>query len=211
MRDRLHSMRGHHTTKVTKEHTMGLLDSVLGQVLGSAAQQQPRDAGHQDGGTNAGGLGGLGGLAGALGGLLANDGGHGGLGGLVNKFEHAGLGDVIGSWIGKGDNAPISGGQLGSVLGDNVVGGLAQKLGMNASTLLPLLASMLPMLIDRLTPHGRVPEQGLGDLSELGGAGGAFEGFAPQDGTPDAAASGSAMPGSENELLAQLSALLPKR
>lgn len=142
---------------------MGLLDSVLGQVLGGAMQQQqPQGA---PGGL--GGLGDLGSLAGALGGLLANNGSQGGLGGLVSKFEQAGLGDVIGSWIGNGENAPISGGQLGNVLGSDVVSGLAQKLGMNAQTLLPLLAALLPQLINHLTPQGQAPAQGLGDHDDL--------------------------------------------
>ena len=100
---------------------MGLLDSLLGQVLGGA-QPQPQE----------GGLGYLGGIAGALGGLLANNGEHGGLGGLVSKFEQAGMGDVINSWIGKGENAPISGGQLQDVLGSDVISGIAQKLGVNS-------------------------------------------------------------------------------
>jgi uncharacterized protein YidB (DUF937 family) len=136
---------------------MGLLDSVLGQVLGGAQEQQPQ----------AGGLGGLDGLAGALGGLLANNGEQGGLGGLVSKFEQAGLGDVIGSWIGKGENAPISGGQLQDVLGSDVISGIAQKLGVNASTLLPMLATLLPTLIDQLTPHGKAPTEGLGNQDDL--------------------------------------------
>ena len=124
------------------------------------------------------------------------------------------MGDVIGSWIGKGENRPVSEGQLGNVLGGDVVSGLAQKLGMNAGTLLPLLASLLPMLIDRLTPHGQVPANGLGDLSELGGAGGGFGAFGRGDEGADATpSSGStqATPGSESELLASLSALLQKR
>lgn len=145
---------------------MGLLDSVLGQVLGGAMQQQ-QPPGAPGGLGGLGELGGLGGLAGALGGLLANNGAQGGLGGLIGKFEQAGLGDVIGSWIGRGDNAPISGGQLGDVLGSDVVAGLAQKLGMNAQTLLPLLAALLPQLIDHLTPHGQVPAQGLGNHDDL--------------------------------------------
>ncbi len=139
---------------------MGLLDSVLGQVLGGGAQQQPQGGG-------LGGLGDLGGLAGALGGLLANNGTQGGLGGLVSKFEQAGLGDVIGSWIGKGENAPISGHQLNDVLGSDTIASIAGKLGINAQTLLPLLATMLPALINHLTPHGQVPAQGLGDHDDL--------------------------------------------
>lgn len=132
---------------------MGLLDSVLGQVLGGSTPQQPQ----------AGGLGGLGdpgSLAGALGGLLATNGAGGGLGGLVEKFGQAGLGNVIGSWIGKGENAPISGDELHNVLGSDVVSGIASKLGVNVTTLLPMLATMLPSLIDKLTPHGQLPEQG---------------------------------------------------
>src|SRR3954463_14078695 len=105
----------------TKETAMGLLDSVLGQVLGGAAQQQPQGGG-------IGGLGDLGGLAGALGGLLANNGGAGGLGGLVSKFEQAGMGDVIGSWIGKGENQPVSGGQLENALGSDTIASIASKL-----------------------------------------------------------------------------------
>lgn len=143
---------------------MGLLDSVLGQVLGGSGspQQQP--------GGGAGGMGDLGALAGALGGLLGNNGSLGGLGGLVNKFEQAGMGDVVGSWIGKGENAPISEGQLGNVLGSDVVSSIASKLGVNAATLLPMLVTMLPALINQLTPQGKVPEEGLGNSNDLLGS-----------------------------------------
>ncbi|MGJ7613006.1 MULTISPECIES: YidB family protein [unclassified Variovorax] len=146
---------------------MGLLDSVLGQVLGGAAQQQ------QPQGGGLGGLGDLGGLAGALGGLLANngaEGGLGGLGGLVSKFEQAGMGNVINSWIGKGENQPVSGDQLQNALGGDTIAAIASKLGINAQTLLPMLATMLPALIDHLTPHGKVPEQGLGTQEDLLGS-----------------------------------------
>ncbi|MET3913731.1 uncharacterized protein YidB (DUF937 family) [Variovorax sp. OAS795] len=140
---------------------MGLLDSVLGQVLGGAGQQQQPQGG---------GMGDLGGLAGALGGLLANNGSEGGLGGLVSKFEQAGMGDVIGSWIGKGENQPVSEGQLQDALGGDTIANIASRLGINAQTLLPMLATLLPVLIDRLTPHGKVPEQGLGDQNDLLGS-----------------------------------------
>lgn len=127
---------------------MGLLDSMIGQVLG-------------------GSQGGQGDLAGALGGLLGNNGGPEGLGGLVAKFEQAGLGDVIGSWIGKGENAPVSGSQLNEVLGSDAISAIAGKLGISPGMLLPMLATMLPSLIDRLTPHGQIPEQGVGTNEEL--------------------------------------------
>ena len=166
---------------------MGLLDSVLGQVLGGAQeQQQPGGAGGGLEGLGAlAGMGGLdallggsgggaagsanagGGLAGALGGLLANDGQMGGLGGLVSKFEQAGMGDVIGSWVGNGANQQISPDQVQGALGNDAIAGMASKLGINAQTLLPLLASVLPLLINQLTPQGKVPEQGLGNQQDL--------------------------------------------
>jgi uncharacterized protein YidB (DUF937 family) len=146
---------------------MGLLDSILGQVLGGTQAQPQAGAVGSMGAGGLGGLGDLGGLAGALGGLLANNGEHGGLGGLVSKFEQAGMGDVVKSWIGKGENMPISGNQLGQVLGGDAVSGIAQKLGVNSATLLPMLAAMLPALIDHLTPQGQAPAGGLGNHDDL--------------------------------------------
>ena len=139
---------------------MGLLDSVLGQVLGGGALQPQRQA-DQMGGIDAGGL------AGALGGLLANNGSQGGLGGLVDKFGQAGMGDVISSWIGSGQNQPISGDQVQDALGPDTISNLASRLGINASMLLPLLASLLPTIIDKLTPRGQAPAGGLGNQDDL--------------------------------------------
>lgn len=167
---------------------MGLLDSVLGQVLGAGAQPQQQPGGAAGGleglsalagmggldallgGGNAGagaGAGGGGGLADVLGGLLANDGQMGGLGGLVSKFEQAGMGDAVGSWVGTGQNQPISPDQVQGALGSDAIAGMASKLGINAQTLLPLLASVLPLLINQFTPQGKVPEQGLGNQQDL--------------------------------------------
>jgi uncharacterized protein YidB (DUF937 family) len=168
---------------------MGLLDSVLSQALGGNGQRpnQPGDSGleglgalagmggldallggGQGGGGNAMGAGpGGGGLADVLGGLLANDGQAGGLGGLVSKFEQAGLGDVVGSWVGNGENQQISPDQVQGALGNDQISSMASRLGINAQTLLPLLASLLPVLINQFTPQGRVPERGLGNQDEL--------------------------------------------
>ncbi len=145
---------------------MGLLDSVLGQVLGGAAQQQ-----QQPQGGGLGGLGDLGGLAGALGGLLANNGGQGGLGGMVSKFEQAGMGDVIGSWIGNGENKQVSGDQLQNALGGDTIAAIAsQARHRRSKRSLPMPATMLPALINQLTPQGKVPEQGLGNQDDLLGS-----------------------------------------
>jgi uncharacterized protein YidB (DUF937 family) len=119
-------------------------------------------------GGSGGGLGDLSGLAGVLGSLLANNGGHGGLDGLVSKFQQAGMGDVIGSWIGTGKKASISGDQLQQVLGRDIIAGMAQKLGLNSATLLPMLAAALPALIAHFTAtKGQAPQQGLGNQEDL--------------------------------------------
>ena len=158
---------------------MGLLDSVIGAagvMMGNQQQQQPQP---RQGGL-AGMLGGLGG-AGALGallpvlvGMLANDGKLGGLGGLMEKFNNAGMGDAVKSWVGAGENAPISGDQMGQVLGGDTMGDLAAKLGMSQGDAAGSLAQILPGLIDKLTPNGQAPAGGLGNSGDLIGMLGAL-------------------------------------
>jgi uncharacterized protein YidB (DUF937 family) len=153
---------------------MGLFDSVLGAVL-NKGQQGAEGAD----GAAAGGLGGLGGLMGMLGsnpqllqivtGMLGNDGGQGGLGGLVSKFQQAGLGDAMQSWIGGGPNQPVSGEEVTSALGSDTVSDIAAKLGVNPDEAAGQLSQLLPGLINHLTPAGEAPQQGLGNGGDLMG------------------------------------------
>jgi len=83
----------------------------------------------------------------------------GGLGGLVKQFEQGGLGDVAKSWIGSGQNQPISSNQLSSVLGPKIIEVLAQKTGLSGQELTSQLSQVLPGIVDKLTPHGRMPTQ----------------------------------------------------
>ena len=147
---------------------MGLLDSVLGSVMGS--QQQP------GGGSGGGGLGALIGMVAsnpqmlqAITGMLSNDGAQGGLGGLMAKFQQAGLGDAAKSWVGSGENHAVTGDQMSSALGADTISDLAAKMGVSQGEAAGSLASMLPGLIDKLTPHGTAPEGGLGNSGDLMG------------------------------------------
>lgn len=142
---------------------MGLLDSVLGGMLGGAQQQQQ---------------GGAGALISIVAGMLANQGGAaggsgGGLAGLAEQFQRGGMGDVMNSWIGKGENLPIEPDQLGSVLGGDLLGKLTQQTGMGQGDLLSQLSQLLPQMVDKATPDGALPVGGLGDigaiLGKLGG------------------------------------------
>ena len=58
------------------------------------------------------------------------------------------------SWVGKGENLPVSADQLGSVLDPGVVQSLADKTGQDASSVLGSLSTMLPQLVDKATPDG---------------------------------------------------------
>ncbi len=81
----------------------------------------------------------------------------GGLGPLVDRFRNAGLGDVIGSWIGHGANHAIDPNQLEQALGGDTVSTLERETGMDRSALLSELAQVLPEVVHRLTPDGRMP------------------------------------------------------
>jgi uncharacterized protein YidB (DUF937 family) len=109
---------------------MGLLDAVLGSVLGGGQQARP-----QGGGdmlmqiiaallTNRGGAG-----------AGAGAGGLGGLAGLAEQFQRGGLGDIMNSWIGTGANQSISPDQLGGVLGSDLIGEMMQRTGMGQGDL----------------------------------------------------------------------------
>jgi uncharacterized protein YidB (DUF937 family) len=130
-----------------------MFGNILGSVLNGISQQ---------GGT-------AGAIASVAGSLLANDGDHGGLGGLVGKFEQAGLGNVVSSWIGSGQNLPISADQLQSVLGSDAVAGIAAKLGINPADAMGQLSTLLPGLVDKLTPNGQAPTGGFGNMGDLAG------------------------------------------
>jgi uncharacterized protein YidB (DUF937 family) len=83
---------------------------------------------------------------------------HGGLGGLVQKLESGGLADAVASWVGTGSNQPVTGDALRSAVGTAAIAQLAEKLGVPKEQATTLLAQYLPMVIDRLTPNGRVEE-----------------------------------------------------
>ena len=93
----------------------------------------------------------------------------GGLQGLIEKFQQGGLGDVIASWIGTGQNQPVSPDQLQSVLGDGIVGNLSEKSGLDVNTVLSSLSVMLPSLVDKATPNGSLEDVGGSLLGSLSG------------------------------------------
>jgi uncharacterized protein YidB (DUF937 family) len=85
-------------------------------------------------------------------------GGSGGLGSLASAFQGKGLEDVFSSWVSTGANKSISASQLENVLGKDVLGQFAKKAGIGSGEAGSVLASLLPELVNQVTPKGKVPE-----------------------------------------------------
>ena len=148
---------------------MGILDEVISAALGSKASpaqgQPPQRAPAQDQFSQ---------IAIALQELLAPKQGaapaaqpataeqqssSGGLDVILNQFKQSGLGDIINSWIGTGQNQPISPTQLREAIGQKTVNDLARQTGAPQEDLLSQLSKYLPGVIDKLTPNGQLPSQ----------------------------------------------------
>lgn len=99
--------------------------------------------------------------------LLANNGQNGGLHGLVERFQETGLGNVINSWIGTGENVPITPEQVRGALGEGQLQQISEETGFAQDETARQLSELLPALVDRLTPAGHIPRGGLGNMSEL--------------------------------------------
>lgn len=106
----------------------------------------------------------------------------GGIAGLKDLLSKNGLGEQVSSWIGNGENKDVSGDQLGSALESGGLGDLisqaTEKTGMDKGELLSKLSTMLPGVINHLTPKGEAPDSDGGglDLGSLAGLAGKFLG-----------------------------------
>lgn len=124
---------------------MGFLDDVVGKVSSAVGGSGGEKSALVDG----------------VLGLLSGGGSGGGLQGLVQSFKEKGLGDIVSSWVGPGQNLPIDAEQLKNGLGADVIGQVAAKAGISTDDATEKLKELLPSLVDKLTPDGKVPESGL--------------------------------------------------
>ena len=105
-------------------------------------------------------------LLGILSGILTQS---GGLQGLAGKFSQSGQGDAFSSWVGMGENQPVSGDEIQKALGSDQIRALAARIGVDPALASSFLAEYLPKIIDKLTPAGKVDlnvdhQQGLAAL-----------------------------------------------
>jgi len=115
----------------------------------------------------------VGDIAGALGGLLGNSEGGLDLSSLVGGLASNGLGDIVGSWMGNGENASISMDQITDLLGSDKISEFASNLGLSEESAKGALADALPQVIDQATSG----EGGMLDdmLAQVGGSKGAMD------------------------------------
>jgi uncharacterized protein YidB (DUF937 family) len=119
----------------------GGLGNILGQMMGGGAQP------------GGGGLGGM--LSGMLGGGAA--GGAGGLGSLLQQMANTGYGEHAQSWVGTGQNMPIGPDDLQQILGRDGIAQIARQAGVSEAEASQGLSTLLPEVVNHVTPGGEVP------------------------------------------------------
>ncbi len=80
----------------------------------------------------------------------------GALSGLVNHMKENGAGDIANSWVGTGQNLPVNGAQLSQILGPDLVNKISSTTGLTPDQIVSQLSTVLPQVIDHLTPQGKV-------------------------------------------------------
>ena len=123
---------------------MSLLGDIVGKVLGGGNTQNN--------------------LVNAVMGVLGNQ-QSGGLEGLVQQFAGKGLGDIVNSWVSTGKNLPITPEQLQKGLGADTLNQIASKAGIAPEKVSTKLSELLPQVVDKLTPNGKIQQ---GDIASQG-------------------------------------------
>ena len=90
-------------------------------------------------------------------GEVLGTGSQGGLNAIVAKLQQAGFGEQVKSWLGNGQNLPITADQLKQVLGSDAVKQLAARFNIPVDQIAQILAQQLPAAVDRASPDGRLP------------------------------------------------------
>jgi uncharacterized protein YidB (DUF937 family) len=88
---------------------------------------------------------------------VLGNGSQGGLNAIVAKLQQAGLGDQVKSWIGNGQNLPITAEQLQEALGSDTAKQLAARFNIPIDQVGKVLAQVLPTAIDHASPNGTLP------------------------------------------------------
>jgi uncharacterized protein YidB (DUF937 family) len=81
------------------------------------------------------------------------------IGSLLGNAQSQGLGHIVQSWISSGANQPIEPDQVSGIVGQDRLEQLASRVGLPTGVASTVLSRVLPSVIDRLTPNGKLPEE----------------------------------------------------
>jgi uncharacterized protein YidB (DUF937 family) len=101
--------------------------------------------------------------------LAVQDGDKQGVAAIISKFQSAGLGQHVQSWVGTGDNAAVTGDQIGQAFSPEQIEGWAKQAGTTPDAMKDVLAQALPHLVDHMTPAGSVPAETPSQIPDLSG------------------------------------------
>lgn len=87
----------------------------------------------------------------ALSGLLSNEEGNLDLSNILSSLQDGDIGSIISSWVGSGENAPVDGSTLTTILGSEQVSAFAEKLGIDSDTAAESLSNVVPNIVDKVT------------------------------------------------------------
>ncbi len=122
----------------------GMLGQILGGLLGSGGQQGQQSP-----------------IVGVLQQVLATKDANGntGVAAIVSRFQSAGAGQQVQSWVGTGSNQPVSPDQVDQAFGSEQIATWAQQAGTTPEAMRQVLSQAVPHVVDHMTPAGEVPTQ----------------------------------------------------
>lgn len=103
----------------------------------------------------------------ALSGLISNEEGSLDLSNILSSLQDGDIGSIISSWIGSGENTPVDGNTLSSILGSEQISIFAEKLGIDADTAAENLSDVVPNMVDKATGDGSSILDSLGGLDGI--------------------------------------------
>ena len=105
----------------------------------------------------------------AIQGLFANSNGDFDISSIIaNLSQNGGLGNIVSSWLGDGENMPIDKETISSLFGNDKISDFASKLGVDTNSATSLLSDVVPNLVDKSSSGGNL-------LDSVGGLDGAFD------------------------------------
>src|SRR5260221_8095722 len=77
---------------------------------------------------------------------------------MFNKLKDSSIGEQFQSWIGKGENKPVTADQVTEALGADQINKIAEKTGTTPEQAAQNMAQKLPGMVDKITPDGQLPD-----------------------------------------------------